>query len=42
MTSYETKGGQVRNVIEKVRVPKKAARKKAEKEEADDFESIPF
>lgn len=44
VTSYETKGGQVRNVIEKVRVPKKAkgTKTKAEKEEADDFDAIPF
>jgi hypothetical protein len=44
VTSYETKGGQIRNVIEKVRVPKKGrgAKTKAEKEEAEDFDSIPF
>lgn len=42
VTSYETKGGQVRNVIEKVRVPKKGRKTKAEKEEAEDFDSIPF
>jgi hypothetical protein len=44
VTSYETKGGQVRNVIEKVRVPKKSAKasKKAEQEEAEDFDKIPF
>lgn len=56
LTSYETKGGQVRNVIEKVRVPKKGSTKakanatktkadataKAEREEAEDFDKIPF
>ena len=48
VTSYETKGGQVRNVIEKVRVPKKGkgakagAPTKAEKEESEDFDKIPF
>jgi len=45
VTSYETKGGQVRNVIEKVRVPKKPSggrKSKTEKEEAEDFDSIPF
>lgn len=44
VTSYETKGGQVRNVIEKVRVPKKRgkAAEKAAREEAEDFDKIPF
>ena len=45
VTSYETKGGQVRNVIEKVRVPKaskKGRQAKAEEEEAEDFDKIPF
>ncbi len=45
VTSYETKGGQIRNVIEKVRVPKKAAggrKSKAEQEEEADFADIPF
>jgi hypothetical protein len=44
VTSYETKGGLVRTVFEKVRVPKKSAKasKKAEQEEAEDFDKIPF
>jgi hypothetical protein len=52
VTSYKTKGGQIRNVIEKVRLPrqnkggatgdKAAARARAEQEEAEDFDSIPF
>jgi hypothetical protein len=45
VTSYETKGGQTRNVIEKIRLPKKgkkAAATKAEQEEDADFASIPF
>lgn len=44
VTSYQTVGGQTRNVIEKLRLPKKAkyTSKKAEAEEAEDFSSIPF
>lgn len=51
VTSYETKGGQIRNVIEKVRLPKKgqkvAAAKKPTKRDPvelneEDFDDIPF
>lgn len=44
VTSYETKGGQVRNVIEKIRVPNKGKAAKASKaqEDSEDFDSIPF
>ncbi len=52
VTSYETKGGQVRNVIEKVRLPKagqrgKTATSRSRKEEAEaanaeEFDEIPF
>lgn len=43
VTSYETKGGQIRNVIEKVRKPKKGKtqRTAAEKEEEEDFDQLP-
>ncbi len=48
VTSYETKGGQTRNVIEKIRLPKKGRKAAggtqtaAEKEEDKDFADIPF
>lgn len=47
VTSYETKGGQIRNVIEKVRVPKGKSKRTpataaAAKEEEADFSDIPF
>lgn len=48
VTSYETKGGQVRNVIEKVRVPKgakkraKAPATAAASVDESDFDDIPF
>lgn len=49
VTSYETKGGQTRNVIEKVRQPQKSAQKsnrrpmaKTDAANEEDFNKIPF
>lgn len=51
VTSYETKGGQTRNVIEKIRVPKatqkagvaaQKTKKEIEAENAEEFNEIPF
>lgn len=47
VTSYETKGGQTRNVIEKIRAPREKGKGKAKNTKANaaneaDFDEIPF